>query len=117
MRLTGANKLMNIADGRFDGHAHVFDTSLRLTASRRYSPTHNALPQYYFDLLQTHGLDGGILVQPSFLGTNNSYLLNVLHEASLADELTMRGVIVVDPDINDVELARLKKTRHHRHPL
>nr|WP_245884299.1 amidohydrolase family protein [Hartmannibacter diazotrophicus] len=92
---------MGIADGDFDGHAHVFAAGLPLAAKRRYAPDYEALPMTYAALLGAHGLAGGLLVQPSFLGTDNSYLLSVLDAArsgALGAGLLFRGVVVLDPD-------------------
>ncbi len=44
-----------------------------------------------------------MLIQPSFLGTDNSYLL-----ACLSQSDRLRGVVVIDPDIDDTILATMK---------
>lgn len=108
MIMTGANNLIGTAKGRYDGHAHVFETSLKLTTGTRYQPKKSALWQSYKELLLANNLDGGILVQPSFLGTDNSYLLDVLDESRLTNELSMYGVVVIDHDTDFSELLRLK---------
>ncbi|MGN6579603.1 MAG: amidohydrolase family protein [Bordetella sp.] len=86
-----------------DTHAHVFRRDLPLADQRRYTPDYDALPSDYLALLDAHGLDGGVLVQPSFLGTDNRYLLQVLAE----HPERLRGVAVVDPLIGDVQLQEL----------
>lgn len=78
-----------------DGHAHVFEHSLELAHGRRYAPDYDALLTDYLAQLDAHGLSHGVLVQPSFLGTDNSYLLQAMAQAP--DRL--RGVVVVDSDI------------------
>jgi predicted TIM-barrel fold metal-dependent hydrolase len=55
--------------------------------------------------LQTHGLSHGVLVQPSFLGTDNSYLLDALKQAPD----TLRGVVVVERDIPRAELNEMDR--------
>ncbi len=95
--LCGANLLMDGVAGRIDGHAHVFRADLPLSPSRRYSPRHDALLSDYSRLLRAHGLNGAILVQPSFLGSDNSYLLAALEEGRQARDLAFRGVAVLDP--------------------
>lgn len=87
----------------FDTHAHVFTRDLRLAHERRYTPDYDATVDAYLSLLDAHGLAAGVLVQPSFLGTDNSYLLDALGNAP--DRL--RGVAVIDPRTPGEELDRL----------
>jgi predicted TIM-barrel fold metal-dependent hydrolase len=63
-----------------DSHAHVFSRDLHLIGARRYTPEYDATLGQYLEHLQTHGLSHGVLVQPSFLGTDNSYLLAALKQ-------------------------------------
>ncbi len=108
MIMTGANNLIGTKKGSFDGHAHVFKTSLKLATDTRYQPSNCALWETYKDLLLANNFDGGILVQPSFLGTDNTYLLDVLDESRQSNELNMYGVVVIDHDTDFSELLRLK---------
>lgn len=108
MNLTGANSLMEMPVGRFDGHAHVFRADLPMADGRRYTPDYDALPEEYCALLARFGLDGGLLVQPSFLGADNSYLLEVLDRYRGQDGVTLRGVAVLDPAV-DVDLGVLRE--------
>ncbi len=74
-----------------------------MTAGRRYNPQTDAPLSAYLAALDAHGLTHGVLIQPSFLGTDNSYLV-----ASLAAARgRLRGVVVLDPETPDVELDRL----------
>lgn len=89
-----------------DSHAHVFSRELNLAAARRYTPGYDATLVQYLKHLKTHGLSHGVLVQPSFLGTDNSYLLAALHQAPGQ----LRGVVVLEPDVSRVvlnDMARL----------
>ncbi|HEY9320502.1 MAG TPA: amidohydrolase family protein [Achromobacter sp.] len=86
-----------------DTHAHVFQQGLALADTRRHTPDYDATLADYLALLDTHGLRHGVLVQPSFLGTDNRYLLEALRAAP--DRL--RGVVVVAPGIADAELQAL----------
>jgi len=86
-----------------DGHAHVFSRDLQLTSGRRYTPDYDATLQAYLEQLREHGLSHGVLVQPSFLGTNNQYLLDALKRAPSQ----LRGVAVVDRDISRAELQQM----------
>lgn len=88
-----------------DCHAHVFSRELELAAGRRYTPDYDATLAQYLDHLQTHGLSHGVLVQPSFLGTDNRYLLGALGQAPAQ----LRGVAVVAPDVGRAELDAMAR--------
>jgi predicted TIM-barrel fold metal-dependent hydrolase len=61
-----------------DSHAHVFVRGLPLASGRRYAPTYEATLDDYRAMLASIGLSHGVLVQPSFLGTDNGFLLSCL---------------------------------------
>ena len=107
LTLTGANTLMGVGAGRFDGHAHVFRADLPMSAERRYAPSYDATVEAYAALLATEGLDGALLVQPSFLGTDNSFLLATLAEAAAAPSITFRGVAVLASATSREEMRRM----------
>ncbi len=88
-----------------DGHAHVFSRELDLTLARRYSPNYDATLAMYQENLHNHGLSHGVLVQPSFLGTDNSYLLNALQHAPKQ----LRGVVVLGRDTARAELDEMDR--------
>lgn len=88
---------------RTDCHAHVFDLDVTLVGERRYTPASSARAAQYINQLDAHGFDRGVLVQPSFLGTDNSQLLVALRE--FGDRL--RGIAVVDPDVSQETLDQL----------
>lgn len=75
-----------------DGHAHVFSHGLSLTDGRRYTPDYDATLDRYLANVQTYGLSHGVLVQPSFLGTDNRYLLDALRQ----QPARLRGVVVLE---------------------
>ncbi|BCW78378.1 amidohydrolase family protein [Arthrobacter sp. NicSoilC5] len=77
-----------------DTHAHIFEPTLMSVADARYVPDYAATLEQYLDMLTAHGVDRGVLVQPSFLGSDNSYLLSALAAAPAR----LRGVIVVSPE-------------------
>lgn len=108
MNLTGANSLMDLPVGRFDGHAHVFRADLPMVAGRRYTPDYDTLPEDYCRLLKRFGLDGALLVQPSFLGADNTYLLGVLEDYAGSADVTFRGVAVLDPAAS-VDRGRIRE--------
>jgi predicted TIM-barrel fold metal-dependent hydrolase len=87
-----------------DSHAHVFDRTLPFAEGRRHSPDFDAPLSEYLALLAASGISHALLVQPSFLGTDNSFLLSALH----ADPEHLRGVAVVDPSVTDAQLSELR---------
>ena len=88
-----------------DTHAHIFRTDLPLTAERRYAPDYNALPETFLSKLAEHNISHGVLVQPSFLGTDNSYMVDALRQ----HPEKLKGIAVVDPTISDEELDQLNQ--------
>ena len=88
-----------------DTHAHVFERGLPMPSARRYAPGHDATLDQYLWLLDQHGVAHGVLVQPSFLGTDNSYMLQALHAAGGR----LRGVAVVDDTASPAHLADLAR--------
>ena len=53
--------------------------------------------------LDAHGLSHGVLVQPSFLGTDNRYLLEALRGCPQR----LRGVVMLEPTVSDAELQAM----------
>ena len=88
-----------------DTHAHVFLRSLPLVPNRRYELTIDAPLSEYLAHLDANGFTHGVLIQPSFLGTDNSFLI----EALALSQGRLRGVVVVDTDIAHSELAAMDK--------
>lgn len=89
--------------GGIDTHAHVFRSDLPMAADARYRPSADAPLETYLRLLDGEGLDGGVLVQPSFLGTDNRHLVYCLRLAAGR----LKGIAVVAPDIGSQDLDRL----------
>ncbi|WP_199031109.1 amidohydrolase [Ralstonia sp. ASV6] len=87
-----------------DTHAHVFERGLPLANARRYAPGYDAPLSAYLAQLDAHGLSNGVLIQPSFLGTDNSYLLAALRQAPQR----LRGVAVIDPTAPETLLAQMR---------
>lgn len=75
-----------------DTHAHVFHPGLPMVPGRRYTPDDTASLAAYLALLDAQALTHGVLVQPSFLGTDNRFLLEALAQAPAR----LRGVAVID---------------------
>lgn len=89
-----------------DTHAHVFLTSRPMAPGRRYTPGYDAPLARYLEILDQFGMSGGVLVQPSFYGTDNSYMLECLAAAPLR----LRGIAVLDPHIADEDLQALDRS-------
>lgn len=88
-----------------DTHAHIFRTDLPMIEERRYAPDYNALASDFLLKLDAHGISHGILVQPSFLGTDNSFMLDALQKYPKR----LRGIAVVDNSISETELDELNE--------
>lgn len=86
-----------------DSHAHVFSRGLSLAAERRYAPTYDAPLDDYLAMLAGHGFSHGVLVQPSFLGTDNRYLLAALNSAPRQ----LRGVVMLERDADRASLEQM----------
>lgn len=89
-----------------DTHAHVFRTNLPMVPNRRYTPARDCPTQSYLAELSAHDVGLGVLVQPSFLGVDNSYMLSALDR--YGDRL--RGIAVVDPFVSDDDLLAMRDT-------
>lgn len=90
-----------------DTHAHVFKVGLPLTKDRRYAPEYDASGIDFINHFTSHELTHGVLIQPSFLGTDNSYMIEVIDQ--FPEQLY--GVAVVEPTISAEELDEMN--RHH----
>ncbi|CAB3764826.1 amidohydrolase family protein [Paraburkholderia humisilvae] len=86
-----------------DTHAHVFVRGLPLAAQRRHAPEYDATPEAYASYLQPHGLSHAVLVQPSFLGIDNHFFVDVMTRFPYR----FRGIAVVAPSVGDAELDAL----------
>ncbi len=88
-----------------DTHAHVFLRSLPMVENRRYTPGYDASLARYIQVLTDNNVGCGVLVQPSFLGFDNSYLLASLDRYPNA----LRGVVVVPADTRDDALLDMNQ--------
>lgn len=81
------------AAGAVDTHFHVFDAGVAV-AGARYVPAYDAALAHWRTAAGSARINRGVLVQTSFLGTDNSRLLRELD----AHPGLLRGVAVVAPD-------------------
>ncbi|MGY8664818.1 amidohydrolase family protein [Bradyrhizobium sp. UFLA05-109] len=102
---SGGKAVSEVTMPAIDTHAHVFHRGLKLAPGRRYAPDYDAPLDLYLEQLDRNGMTNGVLVQPSFLGTDNSYLVECLK----ATGGRLRGIAVVDPAVPAEELAALDR--------
>lgn len=102
---TATRAMSETALPTIDTHAHVFHRGLKLAPGRRYAPDYDAPLSLYLEQLDHNGMTNGVLVQPSFLGTNNSYLVECLKQT----RGRLRGIAVVDPTVSADELRELDR--------
>jgi predicted TIM-barrel fold metal-dependent hydrolase len=88
-----------------DSHFHVFKAGQALPGAR-YRPAYDAPLAAWRAAALPQQVTHGVLVQPSFLGTDNSFLLAQLAHPSLPPD-TLRGVAVVAPSADADLLASL----------
>lgn len=86
-----------------DTHAHVFSATAPAVANARYRPAYSARLEAWQALWAGAGITRGVVVQPSFFGSDNTELLETL----AADRDRLRGVAVVERTVSDAELDRL----------
>lgn len=85
-----------------DCHFHVFSAHESVTRVR-YVPTYSATLHEWEIRAQSAGVRRGVVVQPSFLGSDNEQLLRVLAQRPE----TLRGVAVVEPMARASDLREL----------
>jgi predicted TIM-barrel fold metal-dependent hydrolase len=88
-----------------DSHAHIFTAKLPLAKDHRHAPQYDATLPDYLHLLDTHGISHGVLTAPSFLGMDNSFLLDGIAQANGR----LRGTVIVDPGIGRLALEELDR--------
>ena len=88
-----------------DCHAHVFLHNLPMPDRRRAPDGYDATPEAYLRNLDTYGMTHGVLVQSSFLGLDNSFMLDVLR----AHPSRLRGIAVVAPGVTAQRLDDMQQ--------
>lgn len=87
----------------FDCHAHIYEKVTAIEGAR-YAPIVPAPLSKWLEHQKRHGLKGGVIVQVSFLGTDNSELCAALAQLDLT---CFAGVAVVPLDVSDDTLRHL----------
>lgn len=85
-----------------DTHAHIFSAAGPFLEGARYKPSYEARVEQWLDLWPECGVTQGVLVQPSFLGADNSLLLASVQARSDV----LRGVVVVRPSVPSAVLRK-----------
>ena len=88
---------------RIDTHAHVFTRDLTLVGDRRYAPDYDAGIADYLAMLDRNGMTHGVLIQPSFLGTDNGYMVSALKR----EPKRLRGIAVLAPETDEAAMRDL----------
>ena len=78
-----------------DAHTHVFVRGLAPATNARYEPNYDASWQTLIELMARNKVGRAVILQPSFLGFDNSYLFQALR----AEPGRFRGVPWVSPSI------------------
>lgn len=87
----------------YDCHAHVYE-HINAVKGARYVPATPATLAHWRRHLNKHDLIGGVIVQVSFLGTDNTQLCEALAQL---DSACFAGVAVVSPSVDEQEIDRL----------
>ena len=88
-----------------DCHAHVMRRDLPLASERHSAPKRDVTVEEFLGVLDAHGISHGVLTAPSFYGPNNALLLSALEAAPAR----LRGTAIVEPTIDDSELAAMDR--------
>ena len=90
---------------KVDTHFHIFDKNCLIKDHSRYSVDYSASIDDWHQVANDQQITGGVIVQPSFLGYDNSYML----EAIKQNPKYLRGVGVLDPKTSRKELLAFKE--------
>jgi predicted TIM-barrel fold metal-dependent hydrolase len=90
-----------VPSGSCDAHVHVFEAGYPHVAEPLYTFPDATLDQYQ-RVARRLGLERMVLVQPSYYGTDNRLLLDVLSRVGS----TCRGVVQIEEGLPDGELDR-----------
>ena len=87
-----------------DTHFHIFDKNAINPANSRYSVANSASLENWFLASKAQGITKGVIVQPSFLGTDNAFLISAIQQ----HPALLKGVAVVEPSITKSALSTLQ---------
>ena len=90
---------------KIDSHFHVFLAHAVDHSKSRYPVQYDALFDQWRNLADKEGMQGGVLVQPSFLGFDNAFLLGALQQSPK----DLRGIGVVEANTPRTQLLELQE--------
>ena len=90
---------------KIDAHFHVFLSKSINQAQSRYVLEYDATIDQWEKFATPGGFEGGVIVQPSFLGVDNSFLLAAIR----LEPNKLRGIAVLPPNTSRSELEELKE--------
>ena len=90
---------------KVDAHFHIFLANSINQAQSRYVLECDATIDQWEKLANQAGLEGGVIVQPSFLGVDNSFLLAAIQ----LSPNKLKGIAVLPPNTPRSELEELKE--------
>lgn len=96
---TNTTPVFTIPPGSCDTHFHVFEPGYPHVPQPLYTFPDATLAKY-LRLIDFLGIERGVLVQPTYYGTDNRLLLDVLR----AEPNRIRAVVQVEDDVTDADL-------------
>lgn len=88
-----------------DCHIHIFRTILKTVPNARHVPRYDATLDMLRPIAAAAGVTRFVIVQTSFLGTNNDYLLQEISR----DPKNLRGVVILAPEASSTEIRDLSR--------
>ena len=88
-----------------DTHFHIFRKNDSQSTNARYSVNYDATFEDWRKITKPNAIKAGVLIQPSFLGFNNDYLLETIKQ----NPKILKGVAVVRSCTTYANLSKLKK--------
>jgi predicted TIM-barrel fold metal-dependent hydrolase len=86
-----------------DCHIHVFKTSLKTMPNARHLPGYDATLEMLRPIATRAQVSRFVIVQTSFLGPNNDYLLGEIAK----DPKNLRGVVILEPSASEAQINEL----------
>jgi predicted TIM-barrel fold metal-dependent hydrolase len=86
-----------------DCHIHVFKTSLKTIPNARHLPGYDATLEMLRPIAARAQVNRFVIVQTSFLGSNNDYLLGEIGQ----DPENLRGVVILEPSTSEAQINEL----------
>lgn len=99
---TNTRPTFPMPEGACDTHCHVFEPGYPHVADPLYTFPDGTLAQY-LAMADVLGIARMVLVQPTYYGTDNTLLIDVLRTVG---KDRCRGVVRIDPDTSDSDLDR-----------